>query len=150
MKARRGGFVLIAMSITMLLLLAVMGLAFDLGRVYIAHNEAQVFTDAAAMTAASRLDGSAAGIGKARNAVAGLPMRWNFGTREFSGVVIEFSPDGVRWERNPTVAASVAMVRVTAPANDLEITFLRAVGGPSVFTIPAHAVAAVNPVRLTE
>ncbi len=58
----RRGFVLIAMSITMLLLLAMLGLAFDLGRVYIARNEAQVFTDAAAMAAASRLDGTAPGI----------------------------------------------------------------------------------------
>ena len=65
MKAKQRGFVLIAMSVTMLLLLAVIGLAFDLGRVYIARNEAQVFTDAAAMTAASKMDGTAAGIARA-------------------------------------------------------------------------------------
>ena len=98
MNSRQRGFVLIAMSITMLLLLAVMGLAFDLGRVYIARNEAQVFTDAAAMSAASKLDGSSAGIAKARESVARLPMRWNLGTSEFTGVIVEFSPDGVRWE----------------------------------------------------
>src|SRR5580698_10503564 len=92
------GFVLIAMSVTMLLLLAVIGLAFDLGRVYIARNEAQVFADAAAMTAASKLDGSSAGIAKAKESVARLPMRWNLGTSEFKGVVVDFSPDGVKWE----------------------------------------------------
>ncbi len=59
---QRRGFVLIAMSVTMLLLLAVMGLAFDVGRIYIARNEAQVFTDAAAMAAASKLDGTKAGV----------------------------------------------------------------------------------------
>ncbi len=150
MHSRQRGFVLIAMSITMLLLLAVMGLAFDLGRVYIARNEAQVFTDAAAMSAASKLDGSSAGVAKARESVARLPMRWNLGTSEFTGVIVEFSPDGVRWERDPKDASSLKQVRVTAPANSVEITFLRAVGGPATFTVPAHAVAATNPVRLVE
>jgi uncharacterized membrane protein len=150
MHSRQRGFVLIAMSITMLLLLAVMGLAFDLGRVYIARNEAQVFTDAAAMSAASKLDGSSAGIAKARESVARLPMRWNLGTREFTGVIVEFSPDGVKWERDPKEASSLKQVRVTAPANNVEITFLRAVGGPALFTVPARAAAATNPVRLVE
>ena len=83
MKCRKNqrGFVLIAMSVTMLLMLAVMGLAFDLGRVYIARNEAQIFTDAAAMTAAAKLDGTAAGIDRAKKAAAQLPMRWNLGTK---------------------------------------------------------------------
>ena len=117
MHSRDRGFVLIAMSITMLLLLAVMGLAFDLGRVYIARNEAQVFTDAAAMSAASKLDGSSAGIAKARESVARLPMRWNLGTTEFKGVVVEFSADGVKWETDPKDASSIRQARVTAPAN---------------------------------
>jgi Flp pilus assembly protein TadG len=146
---RRRGFVLIAMSITMLLLLAVMGLAFDLGRVYIARNEAQVFTDAAAMAAASKLDGTAQGIERARAAVARVPMRWNLGTREFTGIVVEFSSDGAKWERSPK-DASATMARVTAPSNQVEIWFLRAVGGPALLTVPARAVAAANPVRLTQ
>ena len=50
-KARQRGFVLIAMSASMFLMLAVMGLAFDIGRIYIARNEAQIFTDAAALAA---------------------------------------------------------------------------------------------------
>jgi uncharacterized membrane protein len=150
MHSRQRGFVLIAMSITMLLLLAVMGLAFDLGRVYIARNEAQVFADAAAMTAASKLDGSSAGIAKAKESVARLPMRWNLGTSEFKGVVVDFSPDGVKWESDPKDASNIHQARVTAPANSVEITFLRAVGGPQSFTVPAHAAAATNPVRLVE
>lgn len=126
------------MSVTMLLLLGVMGMAFDFGRIYIARNEAQVFTDAAAMTAASKLDGTDAGLDRARQAVARLPGRWNLGTRSFSGVVVEFSPDKQSW------------ARVTAPDNQVEITFLRAVGGPEAFTVPAHSVAASKPVRLVE
>lgn len=150
MKAKQRGFVLIAMSVTMLLLLAVMGLAFDFGRIYIARNEAQVFTDAAAMAAAAKLDGTAAGLAKAREAVAKLPMRWNFGTKEFSGVTVEFSSDGAKWEKDPRNSSDVTMARVTAPSNVVEITFLRAVGGPAAFTVPARSAAASNPVRLIE
>jgi len=144
------GFVLIAMSVAMLLMLGVLGLAFDFGRIYIARNEAQVFTDAAAMTAASKLDGTADGLERARKAVAGLPMRWNLGTRAFTGVVVEFSQDAKRWERIPESTSGLMYARVTAPDNQVEITFLRAVGGPNVFTVPAHSVAAAKPVRLVE
>lgn len=168
-SSRQRGFVLIAMSITMLLLLAVMGMAFDLGRIYIARNEAQIFTDAAAMTAASKLDGTAAGIERAREAVKRLPMRWNLGTREFTGVIIEFGHDSFQrdgsrndssgdraqgntpgWERDPKDAAQITMARVTAPSNSVEITFLRAVGGPNAFTVPANSTAASNPVRVVQ
>jgi Flp pilus assembly protein TadG len=137
-QSPRAGFVLIAMSVTMLLLLGVMGMAFDFGRIYIARNEAQVFTDAAAMAAASKLDGTDAGLDRARQAVARLPGHWNLGTRSFTGVVVQFSPDKQSW------------ARVTAPDNQVEITFLRAVGGPEMFTVPAHSVAASKPVRLIE
>jgi uncharacterized membrane protein len=147
---RRRGFVLIAMSVTMLLLLAVMGLAFDVGRIYIARNEAQVFTDAAAMAAASKLDGTKAGLDQAKAAVAHIPMRWNLGTQEFRGVVVEFSADGSKWESEPGNAAGITMARVSAPDNSVEITFLRAVGGPNFFVVPARAAASANPVRLIE
>lgn len=138
------------MSVTMLLLLAVVGMAFDFGRIYIARNEAQVFTDAAAMTAAAALDGSSAGIARAKLAVERSPMRWNLGTQPFTGVVLEFSVDGTRWDNNPIDPGSVTMARVTAPSNGLDIVFLRAVGGPERFTVPARSVAAANPVRLVQ
>ena len=141
---------LIAMSVTMLLLLAMVGMAFDLGRVYIARNEAQVFTDSAAMTAASKLDGTSDGLARAREAVAKLPMRWNLGTQPFTGVVVEFSAGGSVWDRDPKDASAMNTARVTAPANGVDIIFLRAVGGPKSFTVPARSVAGTNPVRLTE
>ncbi len=90
------------------------------------------------------------GIDRAREAVGKIPMRWNLGTEEFHGVVVEFSSDGAKWEADPKEPAAVTQVRVTAPDNSVEITFLRAVGGPNNFVVPAHAAAASNPVRLTE
>ena len=143
---------LIAMSASMFLLLAVIGMAFDLGRVYIARNEAQAFTDAASMAAASQLDGTAAGLDRARAAVAALPARWNLGSEEFHGVVVDFSSDKQRWEPapDPDQLTALRFARVTAPDNRVEIAFLRAVGGPENFTVPARAVASTKPVRLAE
>lgn len=144
------GFVLMVMAACMFLLLAVIGMAFDLGRVYIARNEAQVFTDAAAMTACAQLDGTASGLDRARAAVARLPIRWNLGSQDFRGVAVEFRSKGGQWEKDPKDASAVRYARVTTADNNLEITFLRAVGGPESLTVAAHAVAQVNPVRLVE
>ncbi len=155
MKSQRG-FVLIVMSACLFLLLAVIGLAFDLGRVYITRNEAQIFVDAASLAAARQMDGTAAGLDRARDAVQRLPNRWNLGTEAFRGVQVEFSPDQEHWQARPEGdpqakdTATLRFVRVTAPDNHLAIVFLRAVGGPESFTVPARAVAATNPVRLAE
>jgi hypothetical protein len=96
------------------------------------------------------MDGTAAGLAKAREAVAHLPMRWNLGTQPFTGVIVEFSADGTVWDAEPKDASGMTMARVTAPANGVDIVFLRAVGGPASFTVPARSVAASNPVRLTQ
>ena len=148
------GFVLIAMCATLFLLMAMIGLAFDLGRLYIVRNEAQVFTDAAAMAGALKLNGTAAGLENARQAVERLPAHWNFGTASFEGVVVEFSADGEHWKAAPEQdgdpVAPLHLVRVRAPANTVDILFLRVTGGPETFTVPAHSVADSNPVRLVE
>jgi Flp pilus assembly protein TadG len=153
MRVRREqrGFVVIALSVAMVLLLAFVGLAFDFGRVHIARNEAQVYTDAAALTAASRLDGTLSGVQKAREAVSHLPGKWNLGTQPFTGVVVEFSSDGTHWTDTPEKSTGTwSQARVTAPANDLDIVFLRAAGGPNSLRILSRSAAQSNPVRLTE
>ena len=47
----------------------VLGMAFDIGRMYIAKSELQSFADAAALAAALRLDGQSTGITRAQNEV---------------------------------------------------------------------------------
>lgn len=150
MRARRRGFVLIAMCASMALVLAFVGLAFDIGRVYIVRNEAQIFTDAAALAAASRLDGRPGSLEAARAAAGRLPNRWNLGTQQFAGFVVEFSADGRNWSAAPEAEAGMRFARVTAAHNDLGIFFLRAVGGPETFLVPARSVAASRPVRLVQ
>src|SRR3569623_702376 len=150
MRNRQKGFVLIAMSVAMLLMLAMLGMAFDFGRIYIAHNEAQIFTDAAALAAAQKLDGTAAGLDQAREAVRRMPNRWNLGTKSCEAVKVEGSADAKKWSPAPEDLGGLTYARVTAPQNSVDITFLRAVGGPESFVVPAHSVAAANPVRLVE
>ena len=52
----RKGFTLIAAGACAFTLFGMLGLALDLGRVYIARNEAQSFTDTAALAAALTLN----------------------------------------------------------------------------------------------
>jgi uncharacterized membrane protein len=152
--AKARGFVLIALCATLFLLMAAIGLAFDFGRVYIVHNEAQIFADAAALAAAAKLDGTSAGLARAREAVAKLPARWNFGGTPFRGVIVEFSADGTRWDASPehegSNLAELRMARVSAPSNEVDITFLRAVGAPESLSVGARSVAAADPVRLIQ
>ncbi len=104
-----------------------------------------MFTDSAAMTAAAKLDGTSAGLDRARDAVAHLPMRWNLGTatvhRRGHRVQRRRRALGIAIPRTPR---RLTMARVTAPANGVDIVFLRAVGGPKSFTVPARSVAAIE------
>ena len=50
-----------------------MGLCTDLSRMYIAKNELQAFSDAAALAATRHLDGTDTGLTYARNAALNYP-----------------------------------------------------------------------------
>src|SRR5690349_24730694 len=83
---RESGFTLIATAVCLIALIGMLGLAVDLGRVYITKNEAQAFTDAAALAAARCLNGKASGITNANAAVTATMStnRWNMATTSFS------------------------------------------------------------------
>ena len=61
----RGGFVLVTMSAGALAMTGVLGMAFDIGRMYIAKSELQTFADAAALAGTLRLNGQSSGIPRA-------------------------------------------------------------------------------------
>ena len=76
--------------------MAVAGLGIDIGRMYLIKSELQAFADAAALTAALRLDGTDQGIQGARDAPAELAegpnaMKWDLGTRPITEVVTSFA-----------------------------------------------------------
>ena len=69
-QARRSerGYILIATSLSIIFLLGVLGLALDIGRMFVAKNEAQVYVDSASSAPAKQLDGTSAGITRANAA----------------------------------------------------------------------------------
>lgn len=101
-----------------------LGLALDLGRVYIAKNETQSFTDTAALAAAAGLNNGSFAV--AQDAVAAnTKNKWNMGNNVFTsaGVTTEFAralstnasrPDAGTWAAMPPTVSGYTFVRVTA------------------------------------
>ena len=58
---------LITMALTAVALVAVLGMAVDIGRMFIAKNETQAYCDAGALAAALALDGTTVGIANAQS-----------------------------------------------------------------------------------
>ncbi len=129
----------------MMLLLGLAGLAIDLGRMYVIRAELQAFTDAAALSAAMELDGTASGLSHARTsatALAGGPhaMRWDMGTESIGNIATSFSADEKTWQEKPKDAdARFVRVIATEPA---PVIFLRIFRPVSSTTVATSSVAA--------
>jgi hypothetical protein len=129
------GFILITAAAAMIGLLALVGLAVDAGRLYVVRGELQVFADETAIAAAFELDGTNAGLGRARNAAASgpgggaSPNRWNFATQPVTAATAQFasSPNGP-YESNPASAAGLRFVKVQA-SGSINLYFLALVPG---------------------
>ena len=91
-RVSRRGFSLLLMGATLTILVAMLGIAVDLSRMYISKSELQAFVDAAALSAAQELDGTAAGIARAMEVGRNGPgaNRWNFSTER-----VAVSPEDV-------------------------------------------------------
>jgi hypothetical protein len=122
-------------------LLGALGIAFDLGRAFIVKNEAQAFTDSAALSATIRLNGTAAGITAAKAAVTADANKWMMNTKTFTSVTTEFSADKATWAANPANPANMRFVRVKAPNNSITIKFLQAAGSTETMSPTALSVA---------
>jgi uncharacterized membrane protein len=129
------GFVLIVTSIALVILMALAGLGIDLGRMYLIKSELQAFADAAALTAALRLDGTDQGIKDARQASAELAagpnaMKWDMGTKPVTEISTSFAkgetaPDPKTWQADPKGPGDLRFVRVVVTAQ-APVIFLRA------------------------
>ena len=71
------GASLIYVSVMMAIILGFAGLAIDFSRISILHTQSQAAADAAAIAAASQLDGSANSITRANNAAMTTPLITN-------------------------------------------------------------------------
>jgi hypothetical protein len=156
----RKGFTLIATGLCVASLLGMLGLAVDMGRVLIAKNETQSFTDTAAMAAVLKLDGIS--FTNARNAVLNnTKNQWNMGTTTFTATggntaittefarpqpANDFRPDETTWSATPGSAAGYTFVRVTATAT-LPLYVLPVIGTSSSQLVRTLSVAGQVPDR---
>lgn len=143
----RRGFVLVTAAICMIGFLALVGLATDLGRVYVARNELQIFVDEAAFAACFELDGSAAGVTRARSVAAtgptsGTPNRWYFGTQAVAAPDVQFAAaPGGPFQTSPVSPAGYRFVRIQA-SGTVKLYFLPVVPGipdSHILTVTATA-----------
>jgi uncharacterized membrane protein len=81
---RQRGFVLVMMGLTAFALFGIMGLAVDVGRMYIAKSEAQTYADAGAVEAALRMNGTSGGIMTTAQLVAFNANRYGLGNTAFT------------------------------------------------------------------
>lgn len=142
------GFIILVTAVSMIVLIGMLGLAVDLGRVYIVKNEAQAFTDLAAIAAARHLDGKQAGIDSANAEVANSTNGWNFGTQNFPAGIrtVEFGTSATGpWYTTPSGSlVGYAYVRVTVNPV-VNLSFLPAAGSSVTQTVTARSVAGVVP-----
>src|SRR5258706_5086827 len=110
---RESGYVLVTMAGTALALLAALGLAVDIGRMFIAKNETQAYCDSAAMAATLRLNGASTGITAATNAVANSTNSWNLDTAAITNYTVEFPTSAARpWRTDSGTPAGFQVVAV--------------------------------------
>ena len=132
---------LITAAAALLAVVAMTGVAVDMGRMYIAKNEAQAYVDSAALAAVLELDGTGNGLQRARNDVAANLNKWNLGNSSFSGTTTEFSLTSIGpWSVTPVTPVGVRFVRVTTGVN-VPLNFVRVVTTHTKSFVRAEAVA---------
>lgn len=137
-KNKERGFTLVATALGIVVLIGMVGLAVDVGRIYIAKSETQVFVDSAALAATLELDGTNDGLDRARARVASNPNKWNFNTGTFSGVTTTFAKSRTGpWEENPSDPSGYlyanALVTVDVPV--LFLSAFRQLNVPGAFVV---------------
>lgn len=73
-KRGERGFTALILAVSMFVTVGMMGLAVDVGRMFLYKNELQTFVDASAMAAISKMDGTSAGIVKADAVATAGPL----------------------------------------------------------------------------
>jgi Flp pilus assembly protein TadG len=115
MRRQQKGYVLITMSLGAIAMTGALGMAVDLGRMFIAKSETQTFVDAASLAAATKLNGQSTGIAAAQSAVTALGNTWNLNTQTVSNPTMAFATTtSGPWQSNPSPATGYMFVRVEA------------------------------------
>jgi Flp pilus assembly protein TadG len=155
MRRKEQGYVLFLMAAVATSIFGACGLAFDVGRMYIARNELQAFADSAALTAGLRLNGESNGIQRARDEVtrlAGL-NKWNMGSQTASAAEIStlfgLSANGATpttWtDSPPNPPANYSYVRVQVRVN-MPVYMISVLTNRTTYSVAAKATAGQLPI----
>lgn len=136
----RRGYVLVMLGTSLATLLGLVGLAVDVGRMYVVKSESQSFADAASFNAVAKLAITPGAYTAAASAAAQTPKKWEMGTRAFTSVTTTFSitPAGPFVSSPPNATYKCARV-VTSVS--LPLYFLPPLIQTTTATIAAAAVA---------
>jgi Flp pilus assembly protein TadG len=151
-KPGEQGFSLALLTVCLIVMLGMVGVTYDLGRMYIVKNELQTFVDASALAAVAKMDGTKTGIdGANATATAGplgtsKPNGYDFDSKTISPVTATYASNFTDTYDSYAVASSNAtntyrFINITASAA-LPMTFLPVLPGiPTSMTITATATA---------
>jgi Flp pilus assembly protein TadG len=137
-KKGQQGVVLITTAVMTIVLFALLGVAVDMGRMFIIKHEAQVFTDSGALAAALKLDGTSAGATAAVAAVDASTNKWNMGTQGFA--VGSYTVTFANNSNGPWIAAG------SMPANATGYTYVQVTAG---LTVPVYFIGVIVPITST-
>jgi Flp pilus assembly protein TadG len=145
-KRSQRGSTLLLVVVTLPAIIGVLGLAADLGRIYIVKNELQTFVDASSLLASLELDGTSQGLANAQAAAATGPVgatanKWDFSTKTVSNVQPTFAQTlAGPYQASPGSASGYRFVQVTASAQ-VQLYFLPILPGVTSPTVTATAIA---------
>ena len=115
------GFVLIATAVCLPVIVGMLGLTVDVGRLYIVKTELQSYADSAAIAAAYELNGTSQGITNAITVAqsgsnGGTSInRWNFGTQTLNTPQVAFAQTfGGSYTSSPASGTNYLFAQVTA------------------------------------
>ena len=133
-RNRQRGMVLLTMAVTAIAMIGAMGLAIDVGHIFIVKNETQAYVDAAAIAAALKMDGTTAGITRANTEATNLSAHWNFDSATLSSPTVEFSSasSGATWYTPGNVT--------TALAPTMRFTRVTKTVAPNIYFVPVVMV----------
>ena len=150
------GFSLLLIALAGTVMIGMLGLAFDVGRMFVVKNELQTFADASAIAACRHMDGTQTGVQTAHSTAAVGPLGatkpngWNFAVNTVSNVADTYATSFTGTYDNYATASSgtsnsYRFIKVTANAT-IPLYFLGVVPGlPTSQFLQATATAGQKP-----
>jgi hypothetical protein len=134
------------MSLAAISIIGALGMAVDVGKMFIAKNETQAYADSAALGAALMLDGTTTGITNAKAAVTNSNNTWNLDSTAFSSPTVTFATATAGpWSTNPSPATGYIYVRVATTVS-MNLYFMPVVTGQLTQSITSTATAGQIPI----